>query len=101
MREKVQFVQQDYQSLKAELAQLDQDLAAQRDLVTRTKQGRDEHRADSGKLKQQTSIMNSEHLTRDFEQRSEHIKELKDEIGQLKRRHGQMSQFIKGHGGTI
>merc|ERR1712050_451735 len=86
MREKVQFVQQDYQSLKAELAQLDQDLAAQRDLVAKTKHERDEHRADSGKLRQQTSIMNSEHLTRDFESRSGHIKQLKDEISQLKRR---------------
>merc|ERR1712014_374839 len=61
MREKVEFVKQDYQSLKAELAQLDQDLAAQRDLVAKTKHDRDDYRADSGKLKQQTSIMNSEH----------------------------------------
>eukprot|EP00932_Pfiesteria_piscicida_P020768 SRR837773.7575.p1 GENE.SRR837773.7575~~SRR837773.7575.p1 ORF type:complete len:449 (+),score=118.23 SRR837773.7575:203-1348(+) len=101
MREKVQFVQQDYQSLKAELATLDQDLAAQRDLVAKTKHERDEHRADSGKLRQQTSIMNSEHLTRDFEARAEHINKLKDQIAQLKRRHLQMSQFVKGHGGTV
>merc|ERR1712050_236603 len=101
MREKVQFVQQEYQSLKAELSQLDQDLSAQRELMTKHKHERDDHRADSGKLKQQTSIMDSEHLTRDFEQRSEHIKQLKDEISQLKRRHSQMTQFIKSHGGTI
>merc|ERR1711972_264858 len=101
MREKVQFVQQDYQSLKSELAQLDQDLAAQRDLVAKTKHERDEHREDSGKLRQQTSIMNSEYLTRDFESRAEHIKQLKDEISQLKRRHSQMTQFVKSHGGTI
>merc|ERR1712039_1077193 len=60
LNEKIQFVQQDYQSLKSELAQLDQDLAAQRDLVAKTKHERDEHRADSGKLRQQTSMMNSE-----------------------------------------
>merc|ERR1712066_928530 len=101
MREKVQFVQQDYQSLKSELAQLDQDLAAQRDLVAKTKHERDEHRADSGKLRQQTSIMNSEHLTRDFESRAEQIKQLKDEISQLKRRHGQMTQFVNSHGATL
>merc|ERR1712048_1377682 len=98
-REKVQFVQQEYQVLKAELAQLDQDLAAERDLVAKTKHERDEHRADSGKLRQQTSIMNSEHLTRDFESRAEQIKQLKDEISQLKRRHQQMLQFVKKHGG--
>merc|ERR1712151_704193 len=101
MREKVEFVKQGYQSLKAELAQLDQDLAAQRDLVAKTKHERDEHRAEYGKLRQQTGIMNSEHLTRDFEARAEHIKQLKEDITQLKRRHQQMTQFIKSHGGTV
>merc|ERR1712050_192824 len=99
MREKVQFVQQEYQVLKGDLAQLDQDLAAQRDLVAKTKHERDEHRAEYGKLRQQTGIMNSEHLTRDFEARAEHFKKLKDDIAQLKKRHGQMLQFIKQHGG--
>ncbi|CAK9033521.1 unnamed protein product [Durusdinium trenchii] len=66
MREKVQFVQKEYQILKEELAQLDQDLGAQRDLVTKTKHERDEHRQEYASLKQQTGIMNSEHLTKDF-----------------------------------
>merc|ERR1712066_768420 len=88
MREKVQFVQQEYQVLKGELAQLDQDLASQRDLVTKTKHERDEHRCEYGKLKQQTGIMNSEHLTKDSEARAEHNKKLKEEITLLKKRHG-------------
>jgi len=100
MREKVQFVQQEYQVLKSELSQLDQDLGAQRDLVAKTKHERDEHRAEFAKLKQQSGIMNSEHLTKDFEARAEHITELKDSIANLKKRHGQMTQFIKAHGGT-
>merc|ERR1719183_3057305 len=41
MREKVQFVQQEYLALKGELGQLDLDLAAQRDTVTKTKHERD------------------------------------------------------------
>jgi hypothetical protein len=101
MREKVQFVQQEYQVLKAELAQLDQELGAQRDLVAKTKHERDEHRTEFAKLKQQTGIMNSEHLTKDFEARAEHIRELKDSITALKKRHAQMTQFIKVHGGGI
>eukprot|EP00931_Biecheleriopsis_adriatica_P011121 TRINITY_DN1121_c0_g1_i1.p1 TRINITY_DN1121_c0_g1~~TRINITY_DN1121_c0_g1_i1.p1 ORF type:complete len:506 (+),score=201.77 TRINITY_DN1121_c0_g1_i1:38-1555(+) len=101
MREKVQFVQQEYQVLKAQLAQLDQELGAQRDLVTKTKHERDEHRQEYATLKQQTGIMNSEHLTKDFQERAEHIKELKDSISQLKQRHQQMTQFIKAHGGKI
>merc|ERR1712113_1290708 len=101
MREKVQFVQQEYQVLKGELAQLDQDLAGQRDLVAKTKHERDEHRSEYAKLRQQTGIMNSDHLTRDYEARNEHIKKLKDDIANLKKRHGQMMQFLKRHGVTV
>merc|ERR1712194_6687 len=89
MREKVEFVKQDYQALQEELAQLDQDLAAQRDLVTKTKHERDEHRTEYSKLKQQAGIMNSEHLTKDFEQRAEHNKQLKQDIDNLKNRQAQ------------
>ncbi|CAK0884293.1 unnamed protein product [Prorocentrum cordatum] len=95
MREKLQFVQQEYGVLKRELAQLDQDLAAQRELVAKTKHERDDHRSEYAKLRQQTGITNSENLAKDYEQRAEHIKTLKDEIGALKKRHSQMAQFIK------
>merc|ERR1712066_1202576 len=99
MREKVQFVQQEYLALKSSLAQLDLDLAAQRDLVTKTKHERDDIRAENAKYRQQTGITNSEGLTKDFEQRSEHIKQLKEDITQLKRRRQQMTQFIKSQSG--
>merc|ERR1719215_1861242 len=101
MREKVEFVKQEYQDLKAELAQLDQDLAAQRDQVAKTKHERDEHRTEYAMLKQQTGIMNSEHLTKDFDQREQHIKQLKEDVATLMNRHKHMVQFIKAHGGTI
>lgn len=101
MREKVQFVQQEYQVLKGELAQLEQALGAQRDLVAKTKSERDDHRTEYAKLKQQAGIMNSEHLTKDFESRAEHIRELKEDISSLKKRHQQMTQFVKAHGGRI
>jgi len=101
MREKVQFVQQEYQALKGELSSLDQHLAAQRDLVAKTKHERDEHRSEYGKLRQQTGIMGSEHLTKDFETRAENIKKLKEDIGMLKKRHSGMLAFIKRHGGNV
>merc|ERR1711912_131799 len=82
MREKVEFVKQGYQSLKAELAQLDQDLAAQRDTVTKTKHERDDIRAENAKHRQQTGITNSEGLSRDYEARAEHIKQLIQSIDQ-------------------
>merc|ERR1712072_1243505 len=49
MREKLQFISQEYQSLKAELSRLDQELASQRDLVTKTKHERDDIRAENAK----------------------------------------------------
>jgi len=101
MREKVQFVQQEYLSLKSELAQLDLDLAAQRDLVTTTKRERDDVRAEIAKHRQQTGITNSEGLSRDYEARAEHIKELIHDISQLKNRHKQMLAFLKRHGGKV
>jgi len=101
MREKVQFVQQEYLALKSELAQLDLDLAAQRDLVTKTKHERDDVRGEIAKHRQQTGITNSEGLSRDYEARADHIKELIQEIAQLKNRHKQMLAFLKRHGGKV
>jgi len=101
MREKVQFVQQEYLALKSELAQLELDLAAQRDTVTKTKHERDDIRSENAKYRQQTGITNSEGLSRDYEARAEHIKQLIQDIAQLKNRHKQMMQFVKRHGGKV
>jgi len=101
MREKVQFVQQEYLALKGELAQLDLDLAAQRDTVTKTKHERDDIRGENAKYRQQTGITNSEGLSKDYEERAEHIKQLIADIAQLKTRHKQMMQFVNRHGGKV
>lgn len=99
MREKVQFISQEYQALKAELAQLDQDLSSQRDLVAKTKHERDDYRSENAKYRQQTGIVNSELLTKDFEDRTNYIKQLKDDITKLKAKHEQLMSFVKAHGG--
>merc|ERR1719408_401094 len=97
MQEKVQFVQQEYQVLKSELSQLDQDLGAQRDLVAKTKHERDEHRSENAKLRQQTGIINSELLTKDYEDRQNLLKRLKEELAVLKAKHKKLMKFIKAH----
>merc|ERR1712176_1377624 len=101
MREKVQFVQQEYLKLKSDMAQLDLDLAAQRELVTTTKHERDDIRAENAKYRQQTGITNSDGLSQDYEQRAEHIKQLISDIATLKQRHKQMMTFMKRHGGKV
>jgi len=101
MREKVQFVAQEYAELRNKLAQLELDLAAQRDTVTKTKHERDDIRAENAKLRQQTGITNSEGLSKDYEARKEHIEQLVKDTDNLKNRHKQMMQFIKRHGGNL
>merc|ERR1719183_188364 len=97
MREKLQFIQQENQVLKTELAQLDQELASQCDLVAKTKHERDDYRSENAKLRQQTGIVNSEHLTKDFEDRTNLLKRLKEELQTLKGKHKRMMIFIKEH----
>merc|ERR1712118_537817 len=74
MREKLQFIQQENQVLRADLAQLDTELASQRDLVAKTKHERDDYRSENAKLRQQTGIINSDLLTKDYEDRQNHLK---------------------------
>merc|ERR1719460_912924 len=97
MREKLQFIQQENQVLKADLAQLDTELASQRDLVAKTKHERDDYRSENAKLRQQTGIINSEHLTKDYEDRQNLLKRLKEELQTLKSKHKRMMNFIREH----
>merc|ERR1712057_54472 len=97
MREKLQFIQQENQVLKTELAQLDQELASQRDLVAKTKHERDDYRSENAKLRQQTGIINSDLLTKDYEDRQNLLKRLKEELQTLKGKHKRMMIFIKEH----
>merc|ERR1719454_1011688 len=79
MREKLQFIQQENQVLKTELQQLDQELASQRDLVAKTKHERDDYRSENAKLRQQTGILNSDLLTKDYEKRQNEIRHERDD----------------------
>merc|ERR1719421_1204191 len=97
MREKVQFIQQENQVLRADLSQLDTELASQRDLVAKTKHERDDYRSENAKLRQQTGIINSELLTKDYEERTSHIKKLKEELAVLRGKHKKLMKFIKAH----
>merc|ERR1712107_777319 len=73
MREKVQFVQQDYQRLKAQLAELDQELATQREIVSKTKRERDDCRAENEISRRRAGIVSSQMLVSDNDNRIETI----------------------------
>merc|ERR1711907_553285 len=94
MREKLQFIARENAKLKAELARLDQELASQRDLVAKTKHERDDFRVENAKLRQQTGILNSDSLAKDYEQRLGSIRDMKQSITDKKQRHRKLQLVI-------
>merc|ERR1719352_2283080 len=100
MREKLQFIARENAKLKAELARLDQELASQRDLVAKTKHERDDFRADNAKLRQQTGILNSDSLAKDFETLQALVRDMKQNIAEKKQRHGKLQLVIESAAGA-
>jgi len=94
MREKLQFIARENAKLKSELARLDQELASQRDLVAKTKHERDDFRADNAKLRQQTGILNSDLLAKDYETRSALVRDMKQHIVEHKQRQRKLQLVI-------
>merc|ERR1719393_265771 len=94
MREKLQFIARENAKLKAELARLDQELASQRDLVAKTKHERDDFRVENAKLRQQTGILNSDLLAKDYETRLGSIRDMKQSINEKKQRHRKLQIVI-------
>merc|ERR1712196_17011 len=94
MREKLQFIARENAKLKAELARLDQELASQRDLVAKTKHERDDFRVENAKLRQQTGILNSDLLGKDYETRVAQIRDMKQSINEKKQRHRKLQIVI-------
>merc|ERR1711904_570687 len=94
MREKLQFIARENAKLKAELARLDQELASQRDLVAKTKHERDDFRVENAKLRQQTGILNSDLLAKDYEHRLGQIRDMKQSITEKKQRHRKLQLVI-------
>merc|ERR1711907_248320 len=94
MREKLQFIGRENAKLKQELQRLDQELASQRDLVAKTKHERDDFRVENAKLRQQTGILNSDSLAKDYEQRLGSIRDMKQSITDKKQRHRKLQLVI-------
>ncbi|PFH31833.1 hypothetical protein BESB_023250 [Besnoitia besnoiti] len=79
-KEKIHFLDHENARSTEELAHLDAELANQRHLITKSKRERDEYRAENGKLRQQTDIINSDILALDWETRQQRKQELKLEV---------------------
>merc|ERR1711988_1859692 len=87
IKEKLQFVQVENQSLKRELAKLDTELTKERDALTKAKRERDQLRADNSSLRQKQGFVNSDLLVQDFEQRKVDMTQMHTRLVELKDRH--------------
>ncbi|OEH77592.1 ankyrin repeat-containing protein [Cyclospora cayetanensis] len=93
-REKLAFQEKRNAAAAAELAELDTQLAKQRELSAQLKRERAEYRMQNDRIKCQTDVINSELLSADWEATQEKLRETDAKIGTLRRRHSHLTAFV-------
>jgi len=101
IKEKLQFVQVENQSLKRDLAELDTELTQERDVLTKAKRERDGLRTENGTLKQKQGFVNSDLLVQDFEQRKVDMNQMHSRLAELKNRHEQLGSNMQRMQGSF
>ncbi|XP_018416919.1 PREDICTED: coiled-coil domain-containing protein 96 [Nanorana parkeri] len=96
LKEKLQFVQAENQEQKDRLMEIEALVAHGRDILTRTKQARDNLRTDNLNLKQKCGLLGNKTLLRDFEEKVDATEELHQKLESLKRRHAELTLSSKG-----
>lgn len=91
LKEKLQFVQAENQILKSQLSDLENELTEHRDLLTKAKQERDRLRYANLKLKENSGLLGSDDLLRDFHRRKGEIERLADYQEDLKSHYRDLS----------
>lgn len=94
IKEKLEFVRQEYRGLENQLRGSSDDVVGVRDTVTRTKHARDMLRADNAALKQRQGFIGSDMLVADFETRKGDLVQFRSEVEQLKDRYRELHQFV-------
>lgn len=89
MKEKMHFMQMENLAKRTQLAEADASLALKRDVLTRTRQARDNLRTDNLKLQQRCGLLGNTTLLRDFEERVDNSECLQQRLEALKRRHAE------------
>ncbi|XP_072476269.1 cilia- and flagella-associated protein 184 [Notamacropus eugenii] len=96
VKEKLQFVELGNWRLKAELMDIDAQVAQKRDILTKTKKARDSLRVDNVKLHQKCGLLGKEMLLRDLEQKVDQTEVLSQRLETLKRQHAGLTLSCKG-----
>ncbi|KAM6071918.1 cilia- and flagella-associated protein 184 [Theristicus caerulescens] len=95
-REKLQFVEAENQSRKAELMDIETVLSQKRDILTKTKQARDRLRRNNLELQQKRGLLGNEILLWDFEEKVDTIELLSQRLETLKHRHAGLILTCRG-----
>lgn len=96
VKEKLSFIDTENSCKKAQLSEVDAQVAQGRDLLTKTKQARDSLRIDNVKLSQKCGLLGKESLLRDLEEKVEKTEMLNRRLESLKRHHAGLALSCKG-----
>lgn len=96
VKEKLSFIDVENTCKKAHLSEIENQVALGRDLLTKTKQARDNLRNDNIKLNQKCGLLGKESLLRDMEEKVEKTEQLNRRLESLKRHHAGLTLSCKG-----
>lgn len=96
VREKLHFVDTENACKKAQLLEIEAQVAQGRDVLTKTKQARDSLRVDNVKLSQRCGLLGKEALLRDLEEKADRTAALTQRLEALQRHHAGLLLSCKG-----
>ncbi|KAL6040112.1 hypothetical protein STEG23_000113 [Scotinomys teguina] len=96
IKEKLSFIDMENACKKAQLLEVEAQVALGRDLLTKTKQARDSLRTDNIRLNQKCGLLGKESLLRDLEKKVEKTELLNKRLETLKRHHAGLTLSCKG-----
>ncbi|EPQ20400.1 Coiled-coil domain-containing protein 96 [Myotis brandtii] len=96
VKEKLHFVDIENMSKKAQLLEVEAQVALRRDILTKTKQARDNLRIDNIKLNQRCGLLGKESLLRDMEEKVGRTEQLQQHLENLQRHHAGLALSCRG-----
>jgi len=97
LKEKLHFVEDDNVEKRNELLQVEAELAAKRDQLSRSKRVRDKLRRDNQALVHECGLIGKKMLLRDFENQYEELEEAKKNMTILQARYAELVQMTQGY----
>ncbi|XP_055291008.1 coiled-coil domain-containing protein 96 [Moschus berezovskii] len=96
VKEKLHSVDMDNMCKKAELMEIEAQVAQKRDILTKTKQARDGLRLDNIRLNQKCGLLGKESLLRDMEEKVDRTEVLNQRLASLKHHHAGLVLSCRG-----